>query len=153
MSRVLDVTQPREHVARVTLGRPDSMNAFNEPLLRAFVDRLSEIEAENDVRAVTVTGAGRAFCSGVDLESMPLTPEMDFAAYREGLGLFQSVVRRLRSMETPVIAAVNGYALGRVATLRSPVTFGWSARMRCSVRRSSTSVSFPGTEAPTCYRD
>lgn len=112
MSRVLDVTQPREHVTRVTLGRPDSMNAFNEPLLRAFVDRLSEIEAENDVRAVTVTGAGRAFCSGVDLESMPLTPEMDFAAYREGLGLFQSVVRRLRSMETPVIAAVNGYALG-----------------------------------------
>ncbi|WP_436346536.1 enoyl-CoA hydratase/isomerase family protein [Natronorubrum sp. FCH18a] len=107
------VEHPRKHVARVTLDRPDAMNAYDESLLRTLVDRLEDLDAADDVRAIVLTGAGeRAFCSGVDLENMPLTPEMDFADYEEGLGLFQNIVRTLRTIETPVIGAVNGYALG-----------------------------------------
>lgn len=107
------VEHPREHVARVTLDRPDALNAYNESLLRTLVDRLEELDSDQDVRAIVLTGAGdRAFCSGVDLENMPLTPEMEFAEYEEGLGLFQNVVRTLRTIETPVVGAVNGYALG-----------------------------------------
>ncbi|MDQ2050869.1 enoyl-CoA hydratase-related protein [Natronolimnohabitans sp. A-GB9] len=107
------VEHPREHVARVTLDRPDAMNAYDEPLLRTLVSSLEDLDADDDVRAIVLTGAGeRAFCSGVDLENMPLTPDMDFSDYEAGLGLFQNVVRTLRTIETPVVAAINGYALG-----------------------------------------
>jgi len=107
------VEHPREHVARVTLERPDALNAYNESLLRTLVSTLEDLDSDNDVRAIVLTGAGdRAFCSGVDLEDMPLTPEMEFADYEEGLGMFQNVVRTLRTIETPVVGAIHGYALG-----------------------------------------
>ena len=107
------VSRPREHVARLTLDRPDSLNAYDESLLCTLVARLEDLDADPDVRAIVLTGAGdRAFCSGVDLENMPLTPEMAFAEYEEGLGRFQNVVRTLRTIETPVVGAINGYALG-----------------------------------------
>lgn len=109
----VSIEHSREHVARLTLERPDSLNAYNESLLRTLVARLEALDSDPDVRAIVLTGAGdRAFCSGVDLEEMPLTPEMEFADYEKGLGLFQNVVRTLRTIETPVVGAVNGYALG-----------------------------------------
>lgn len=111
--RPVRLDRPREHVARLTLDRPDAMNAYDESLLRTLVDRLEDLDTDDNVRVIVLTGAGeRAFCSGVDLENMPLTPEMTFADYEEGLGLFQNVVRTLRTIETPVVAAINGYALG-----------------------------------------
>jgi enoyl-CoA hydratase/carnithine racemase len=108
----LTVEEADEHVAVVRYSRPDSMNAYNEPLLRGAVDAFEQLDERDDVRAIVLTGKGDAFCAGVDLTDMPLTPEMDFVEYEEGLGLFQNVVRTLRHIETPVIAAVNGYALG-----------------------------------------
>ncbi len=106
------VEQPDDHVARVTYDRPDAMNAYNEPLLRGAVEAFERLDDRDEIRAIVLTGAGNAFCAGVDLTDMPLTPEMDFAEYETGLGLFQNVVRTLRGTDTPVIAAVNGYALG-----------------------------------------
>lgn len=105
-------TRPRDHVVQVTLDRPDVMNAYDEPLLHAVVDALERADADDDVRAVVLHGSGDAFCAGVDLSNMPLTPEMDFVDYEAGLGLFQDVVRTLRTVSTPVVAAVDGYALG-----------------------------------------
>jgi enoyl-CoA hydratase/carnithine racemase len=101
-----------EYVACVRYDRPDAMNAYNEALLRGAVEAFETLDDREDVRAIVLTGAGDAFCAGVDLTDMPLTPEMDFAEYEAGLGLFQNVVRTLRGISTPVIAAVNGYALG-----------------------------------------
>jgi len=104
---------PRDHVARVTLDRPETMNAYDETLLRTLVERLEALDSDDEIRAIVLTGAGdRAFCSGIDLEDMPVTPEMGFAEYEAGLGLFQDVVRTLRTIETPVIGAIDGYALG-----------------------------------------
>lgn len=108
----LTVEEADKHLAIVRYSRPDSMNAYNEPLLRGAVDAFERLNERDDIRAIILTGKGDAFCAGVDLSDMPLTPEMDFAEYEEGLGLFQNVVRTLRRIETPVIAAVNGYALG-----------------------------------------
>ena len=108
----LEVDRPREHVACVTYDRPEALNAYNEALLVGAVEAFERLDAREDVRAIVVAGAGEAFCSGVDLTEMPLTPEMDFAEYERGLGLFQDVVRTLRSVGTPVVAAVDGYALG-----------------------------------------
>jgi 2-(1,2-epoxy-1,2-dihydrophenyl)acetyl-CoA isomerase len=108
----LEVECPCEHVALVRYDRPDSMNAYNETLLRGAVEMFDQLADRDDVRAIVLTGAGDAFCAGVDLDEMPLTPDMDFAEYKAGLGLFQDIVRTLRSIETPVVAAINGYALG-----------------------------------------
>ncbi|MBV0926315.1 enoyl-CoA hydratase/isomerase family protein [Halomicroarcula limicola] len=108
----LTVEQVTDHIATVTYDRPEAMNAYNESLLRGTVEAFERLDDREAVRAIVLTGAGDAFCAGVDLDDMPLTPEMDFAEYEAGLGLFQAVVRTLRSIDTPVIAAVNGYALG-----------------------------------------
>lgn len=108
----LQVERLGEHVAQVTYDRPDAMNAYNEALLYGAVEALERLDGRDEIRSIVLTGAGKAFCAGVDLENMPLTPEMDFAEYETGLGLFQDVVRTIRGIDTPVIAAVNGYALG-----------------------------------------
>jgi len=108
----LDVEWLRDHVALVRYDRPDSMNAYDESLLRGAVAAFERLDDHDEVRAIVLTGAGDAFCAGVDLNEMPLTPDMDFAEYETGLGLFQNVVRTLRGIETPVVAAINGYALG-----------------------------------------
>src|SRR6056297_347652 len=108
----LHVERTDDHVACIMYDRPDAMNAYNEPLLRGAVEAFERLDDRDETRAIVLTGAGDAFCAGVDLNDMPLTPEMDFAEYETGLGLFQNVVRTIRGIDTPVIAAVNGYALG-----------------------------------------
>jgi 2-(1,2-epoxy-1,2-dihydrophenyl)acetyl-CoA isomerase len=112
MAETITLSEPSSHVRTVALERPEVLNAYNEQLLEDVVAILEELAADDNVRAIVLTGAGEAFCTGVDLEDMPLTPEMDFAEYEEGLGKFQEVVRTLRTIRTPVIAAVNGYAVG-----------------------------------------
>ena len=108
----LKVERLREHVACMTYDRPDALNAYNETLLLGAVEAFERLDANKDVRAIVLAGAGDAFCSGVDLTEMPLTPEMEFAEYERGLGLFQDVVATIRGIGTPVVAAVDGYALG-----------------------------------------
>lgn len=108
----LGVQATGDHVARVTFDRPEAMNAYDEALLRGTVEVFERLDDHEAVRAVVLTGAGDAFCAGVDLNDMPLRPEMEFAEYETGLGLFQDVVRTIRRIGTPVVAAVNGYALG-----------------------------------------
>ncbi|WP_254822164.1 enoyl-CoA hydratase/isomerase family protein [Haloglomus halophilum] len=111
-SDLLDVEYTHEHVARVLLARPDSLNAYNEALLRALVPTLESLDEAREVRAIVLTGEGKGFCAGVDLDDMPLSADQDLAEYEEGLGMFQEVVATLRGMDTPVVAAVNGYAMG-----------------------------------------
>ncbi len=112
MSETVRTAEPRTHVRTVTLARPESMNAYDESLLTDLVDVLDRLDDRSEVRAIVLTGAGEAFCAGVDLEAMPLTPDQDYEAYEAGLAQFQRVVRTLREIRTPVVAAVNGYALG-----------------------------------------
>jgi enoyl-CoA hydratase/carnithine racemase len=111
-SDVLDVEYTHEHVARLVLARPDSLNAYNEQLLRDLVPTLEALDEASEVRALVLTGEGKGFCVGVDLDDMPLSAEQDLAEYEAGLGMFQDVVATLRGMGTPVVAAVNGYAMG-----------------------------------------
>jgi len=111
-SDVLDVEYTRERVARVQLARPDALNAYNEQLLHDLVETLRSLDEATRVRALVLTGEGKGFCAGVDLEDMPLSAEQDLAEYERGLGMFQEVVATLRGIGTPVVAAVNGYAMG-----------------------------------------
>ena len=98
-------------VTILTLNRPERLNAVNPDLYREFKAALDGIEADHDVRAVVITGAGRGFCVGADLKSHSEGP-MPAEQRREYIGLAQTVNVGLQHSRVPVVAAVNGHAIG-----------------------------------------
>lgn len=113
-----------ERIATITLHRPDKLNAFTHVMRDELVDAFSRADADDGVRAVIVTGAGRAFCAGADLSAGRAT--FDYAK-REGLSAEThrdgggQVTLRIFAMKKPVIAAVNGPAVGIGATMLLPM--------------------------------
>ena len=99
------VYQKREQVGDITLNRPEVDNAINVRLAEELIDICSEISQDEDVRVVTIMGAGGAFCVGADRVSSPPSE----TAQAELLSVAGAVAR----LECPVIAAINGDALGR----------------------------------------
>ncbi|MGA8257859.1 MAG: enoyl-CoA hydratase [Nocardioides sp.] len=103
-------------VAVVTLNRPERMNAMAFDVMVPFRDALNELATDNAVRAVVVTGAGRGFCSGADQESAGVPPGVEGLApptyALRAMQLLEDVVLTLRRLPQPVIAAVNGAAIG-----------------------------------------
>ncbi|HKQ84681.1 MAG TPA: enoyl-CoA hydratase-related protein [Steroidobacteraceae bacterium] len=98
-------------VATITLNRPDALNATNDPLYRELSHLLREIEKNDDVGCVVITGAGRGFCAGADVKSM--NPDMPTLARRKRhRWILADVLKPLVELEKPVIAAVNGHAVG-----------------------------------------
>jgi 2-(1,2-epoxy-1,2-dihydrophenyl)acetyl-CoA isomerase len=105
-------------VAAITLNRPDKLNAFNEAMHGELARILDRIEADRSVRALLLTGAGRAFCAGQDLGDRVIgegdaPPDLGDTLER----LYNPLVRRLCRLERPVICAVNGVAAGAGANL------------------------------------
>jgi enoyl-CoA hydratase len=110
------VERPVPGVAVVTLNRPERMNAMAFDVMIPLREALEEVGADNGTRVVVVTGAGRAFCAGADLEDPGAVPNIDgltrpTIAWR-ALDLLDDVIVALRRMRQPVIAAVNGPAIG-----------------------------------------
>lgn len=118
-------------VATLTLNRPDRMNAFNETMVRDMVAAFDITDANDDVRAVIVTGAGKAFCAGADLgaggatfdyekrlKARGVDDPFDVARTRDGGGI---VGLRIYESLKPVIAAINGAAVGVGATMTLPM--------------------------------
>jgi enoyl-CoA hydratase len=99
----------RGPVAIVTLDRPEALNALDTATLRALAARIAEAGADVEVRALVLTGAGRAFAAGADIGEMRgFTPEQAEAFSRLGHDAFAA----LEALAVPTIAAVGGYALG-----------------------------------------
>jgi 2-(1,2-epoxy-1,2-dihydrophenyl)acetyl-CoA isomerase len=96
----------------ITLNRPDKLNAFNDAMHEALRAAIDEAEADLDCRAILITGAGRAFCSGQDLSDRLAKPgeTVELGATQEKF--YNPLVRKLRSLPFPVVAAVNGVAAG-----------------------------------------
>ncbi|MBX9669363.1 MAG: enoyl-CoA hydratase/isomerase family protein [Candidatus Obscuribacterales bacterium] len=113
------LTEKKGNVGIITLNRPDKLNAFNDELTFRLQDALKEMEKDKDVRAIVITGSGRGFCSGQDLQSRSISQEV---GERPSLGdsirrRYNPIVSKIRRMEKPIIAAVNGVAAGAGASL------------------------------------
>jgi 2-(1,2-epoxy-1,2-dihydrophenyl)acetyl-CoA isomerase len=102
-------------LATITLNRPEALNAWNAELGSALLAATQDLAADADVRAVIVTGAGRAFSSGADLKDMSggwTTPDGRPDVYRTLTERYHPIMHAIREMPKPVVAAVNGPAVG-----------------------------------------
>lgn len=110
------VDKPRKDVALVTLNRPERMNAMAFDVMIPLREALDEVSSDNSVRVVVVTGAGHGFCSGADLEDPGAVPNITgltrSSIALRSMELLDDVILSLQSMHQPVIAAVNGPAIG-----------------------------------------
>jgi enoyl-CoA hydratase len=110
------VDHPESHVAVVTLNRPDRLNALSIDLALALDETLAAVGDENDTWVVVLTGAGRGFCSGLDLKDYGVLPGIDGLTVgriaQRSMRAYSRLVLTLRRIPQPVIAAVNGPAYG-----------------------------------------
>jgi 2-(1,2-epoxy-1,2-dihydrophenyl)acetyl-CoA isomerase len=107
--------QRRGLAAFIRLNRPDNLNAWNGALGTELLDAVRSVGADDAVRAVCVTGAGRAFSSGADLRdlgSRPLTADGHVAVHSVLTQTYNPLLNGLRTMPKPVVAAINGPAVG-----------------------------------------
>ena len=115
MSFVL-VDKPRSDIAVVTMNRPERMNAMAFDVMIPLREALEALSHDNDVRVVVLTGAGRGFSSGADLEDSGIVPNIDgltvTSIARRALELLDDVIHAIRKMHQPVIGAINGAAIG-----------------------------------------
>ena len=123
-------TEVADGVLTITLDRPDKLNAFTGRMMHELIEAFDRADADDDVRVVIVTGAGRAFCAGADLSSGAST--FDVAARGDEVGVGTDphglqrdgggrVSLRIFSSTKPVIAAINGPAVGVGATMTLPM--------------------------------
>ena len=116
-----------ESVSILTLNRPERLNAVIPDLYRALEEALQAIEGDRDVRAVVITGAGRGFCAGADLKSHAEGP-MSAEERRAYIDLAQAVNAALQNSRVPVVAALNGHAIGAGLELALSADFVLVAR-------------------------
>jgi enoyl-CoA hydratase/carnithine racemase len=124
--------ETKDRIATITLNRPDKLNAFTGPMIHAWADSLARAQADEDVNVVVVTGAGRAFCAGGDVARMK---EGKPTPLDNKNGLWENihrVPRTLEAMDKPVIAMVNGLAVGA----------GMGMCLMCDVRIAAQSARF-----------
>jgi enoyl-CoA hydratase len=130
------VERPREGVALVTLDRPERMNAMAFDVMVPLREALEEVSADNTVRVVVLTGAGGAFCSGADLEDPGRVPGIEGLTLPtialRSMELLDDVIMTIRRMHQPVIAAVNGPAIGG----------GFCLALVCDIRLAAPSAYF-----------
>jgi len=109
------LTEIRSNVLILTLNRPDKFNSFNREMALLLISELAKAENDKTIRAIVLTGVGKAFCAGQDLsEAMdPNGPGIEKIVLEH----YNPIILKIRSIEKPVIAAVNGVAAGAGANI------------------------------------
>ena len=113
-----------DNVLIITLNRPEILNAFNREMMTEMIDALDKADADDNVRAIIVTGAGRGFCAGADLSAGGNTfnaearDDREDGLHRDGGG---RLALRIFECKKPIIAAINGAAVGIGATMTLPM--------------------------------
>ena len=126
----------KEHVATITLNAPDRMNTISGPMLGALAQSLVDADADRDVRCVILTGAGRAFCAGLDLRAQTsgkgLAIGGESGAVATDIDLRNTPPTVLHAMNKPVICAINGGVAG----------YGADTALGCDIRLMAKSAKF-----------
>lgn len=126
MSDAAILSQRDGAIVRLVLNRPDRLNSFTLAMLGELSDALSDIDGDETVRAVVLTGSGRGFCAGQDLTDHAAVD--DERAIRSVVERhYNPVVRQIRALRQPVIAAVNGVAAGAGCSLALACDFAVAA--------------------------
>ena len=132
----VEIDRSRDGVAVVTLNRPEHLNAMNADLIAGLHDGFATLRHDRSCRVIVLTGAGRAFCAGLDLREGASPPEArGVGRAQAGLAVQQSIaalVPTMRSMRQPIVAAVNGAASGG----------GLALALASDIRVSSPSARF-----------
>ncbi len=118
-----------DQIATITLNRPEKFNAFTLEMVDEWADRLAEAQADPEVRVIVVTGAGKGFCSGIDLAWVDAT-DTPLAHKRVLADRIHRVALTLERVDKPVLAAVNGAAFGA----------GLDMALMCDVRFAARSA-------------
>lgn len=113
-----------DKIATITLNRPDKLNAFTATMREELIDAFGQADADDGVRVVIVTGAGRAFCAGADLSKGANTFNFD-DSFRDGGG---QVSLRIFESKKPVIGAINGAGVGIGVTMTLPMDIRIASR-------------------------
>ena len=123
-------------ITKLTLNRPETLNAMNAPLVAALHEALNDVAADASCRVVVLTGAGRGFCSGFDLRGYGALPGDDARGkVQRDMAMQQDIARlipRMRALPQPIIAAVNGAAAGG----------GMALALGADIRIAATSARF-----------
>ncbi len=124
----VEVTQVG-HVGIVTMNRPEALNALSSAMFADFIHAIDEVEKNEDIYVIVITGAGRAFVAGADISEMTT---MNVAQGKALADMGNRVFLRIENMEKPCIAAVNGFALGG----------GCELALSCDIRIASDKAKF-----------
>ena len=132
------VVEKVDGVATITLNRPEKLNAVNIEMRLEFLKALDELEIDDEVRVVIVTGAGRAFCAGADISTF----EADPVKMRRNLVNLKREPQRILGFEKPIIGAINGVAAGEGSQ--------WLLQFDLMVASDKASISWPATSLGMC---
>ncbi|MBJ7282148.1 MAG: enoyl-CoA hydratase/isomerase family protein, partial [Acidimicrobiia bacterium] len=113
---LVTIEYPQDRTAVVTLNRPERLNAMSIDLVIELNDALNAVAANNEVSVVVLTGAGRGFCSGLDLKDYGIIPNIDGLSVgriaQRSMRYYSRLIPTMRQMPQPIICAVNGPAFG-----------------------------------------
>ncbi|MEC8958306.1 MAG: enoyl-CoA hydratase/isomerase family protein, partial [Chloroflexota bacterium] len=129
---------PAEHIARLTINRPDRRNALHDDATDEIGQAIDDVAADDDIRVLVLTGAGDAFCAGGDLNALQggSDPGMWVSEntddIRRSFRLAQRMILGIQRMEKPVIAMINGVAVGA----------GFDLACACDIRIASEKARF-----------
>jgi 2-(1,2-epoxy-1,2-dihydrophenyl)acetyl-CoA isomerase len=126
------LTEARAGYRVITLNRPERLNAFNDAMHEALRDAIAQAQADESCRALLITGAGRGFCAGQDLSDRLLKPGEKPVPRNSLETYYNPLVRKLRALPFPVIAAVNGVAAGA----------GCNIALACDIVLAARSANF-----------
>lgn len=110
------IKEIKNKIAYLTLNRPEVFNSFNREMALLLQSELDVCEKDSEVRAIVITGEGRAFCAGQDLKEVT-SPEMNPGFKKILEEHYNPIISRIRNIEKPIIAAVNGVAAGAGANI------------------------------------